>query len=253
MKFPSPIPLLLFALGTCPLLEAATVTYSNLPYRGRSDSPFYQSIQNGTTYVEDFEDKLFNTPGIASTNARIFDSGDRSVDEDDGRRDNLGPGWCLTADRGRPSEGSPYLLEISFSQDSAGQLPTHVGAAILGYTLLNFEALRYFQAFDSTGAAILDSPLTAPILVLPGSTPYRSTLGDTFFGIEFAGGISRIIAGGSYSFDHIQYGYGSIPEPSSGLLAAGSLVVFFRRSRGPGNSNCLQASSQGSIALRGSR
>jgi hypothetical protein len=232
MKTLSNILLLVCALATAPILEAASVTYSNLPYRGRSDSPFYQSIQNGTTYVEDFEDKLFNTPGIASTNARIFDSGDRSVDEDDGRRDNLGPGWCLTADRALPQEGNPYRLEISFSRDSTGHLPTHVGAAILGYTVLNAEGFRYFQAFDASGALILDSPLTAPILVLPGSTPYRSTRGDTFFGIEFAGGISRIIAGGSESFDHIQYGYGPIPEPSSGLLAAGSLMVLFRRSRG---------------------
>ena len=46
----------LTTLTACCTVDAATVTYAGLSYRGRFDSPFYQSIKDGTTYVEDFED-----------------------------------------------------------------------------------------------------------------------------------------------------------------------------------------------------
>jgi hypothetical protein len=221
---------IVFLVSGAEQAAAATITYTALPYRSRSDSPFFQSIQNGTTYVEDFEDKAFNTPGIAYTNGRVFDSPERSVDEDDGLLNNTGLGWCLTADRNRPVEGSPYACEIRFEANGAGQYPSHAGAAILGFVTSTAEVLRYFQAFDANGAEILAGPLTAPVLLLPNVTPFRSTRGDTFFGLVHEAGISRIIMSGVNS-DHIQYGYGPIPEPAAGTLLAGGLLLLSGRRR----------------------
>ncbi len=74
--------LTIFLLCCGPLTAAVTV-FGPIPYRQRSDSPFYQGILEGNIYLEDFEDGELNTPGVAiSDNGRILR--DISVDEDDG-------------------------------------------------------------------------------------------------------------------------------------------------------------------------
>ncbi|MES2469504.1 MAG: PEP-CTERM sorting domain-containing protein [Verrucomicrobiota bacterium] len=226
--------LLLFTiLGTSVSAFAATVTYTGLPYRGRFDSPFYQSIQNGTTYVEDFEDRFANTPGLSMSTGKTFDSLGQSVDEDEGVLDNLGLGraWVVPGTAIIP-EGSPFTVRAAFTHDALGNYPTHAGAVILGFTTLNVGSLRYFQAFDAAGIEILDFTVESLTPVFPNTTPLLSTKGDRFFGLIHEGGISSIVLGGGLYFDHVQYGYGAIPEPSTGMLAVGGILALaLRRKR----------------------
>jgi hypothetical protein len=234
MKFHPPSAILLLA-GLAPGASAwaATVTYLSQPYRGRSDSPFFQSIQNGTTYVEDFEDRLANTPGLAMSTGKTFDSLGQSVDEDEGLLNNLGLGraWVVPNAAVIP-EGSPFSVRADFARDTFGNYPTHAGAVILGFMPVDFGNLRYFQAFDGNGVQIFAGPLTQLVTVLPGTTSPLSTRGDRFFGLIHEGGISKIVLGGSLYFDHVQYGHGAIPEPNAGMLAAcGILVLALRRRR----------------------
>ena len=222
------LPLLLFTiLGTSVSAFAATVTYTSLPYRSRADSPFYQSIQNGTTYVEDFEDRFADTPGLSMSTGKTFDSLGQSVDEDEGVLDNLGLGraWVVPNASLVP-EGPPFSVRASFAPDALGNYPTHAGSVILGFTPVDFGNLRYFQAFDANGDEILIDPLTQSVPVFPGTTPQLSTKGDRFFGLIHEGGISSIVLASSLYFDPVQYGYGAIPEPSTGMLAVGGVLAL---------------------------
>jgi hypothetical protein len=224
--------LLLAVLCTGAPTVAATVTYTSLPYRGRSDSPFFQSIQNGTTYVEDFEDRLANTPGLSMSTGRTFDSLGQSVDEDEGVLNHLGQGraWVVPNTPLVP-EGVPFSVRASFARDSFGNYPTHAGAVILGFSRVDFGDFRYFQAYDANGTGIPGSALSALIPVLPNITSQVSTAGDRFFGLIHEGGISSIVLGSSLYFDHVQYGYGPIPEPAAGTLLAGGLLLLSGRRR----------------------
>ena len=188
---------LIFLFATPLPVEAATVTYTGLPYRGRFDSPFYQSIQNGATYVEDFEDRFANTPGLSMSTGKTFDSLGQSVDEDEGVLDNLGLGraWVVPGTAIIP-EGAPFTVRAAFAQDALGNYPTHAGAVILGFTTLNVGSLRYFQAFDAAGIEILEFTVQSLTPVFPNTTPLLSTKGDRFFGLIHEGGISSIVLGG---------------------------------------------------------
>lgn len=213
---------------------AADTIYLSLPYRGRADSPFLQSIQNGTTWLEDFEDKQLNTPGLSTTYGKIFDSPTFSADEDDGRLDNIAFGWCLSANPGNPlPNGAPFSVEVLLGRDSFGNYPTHFGALYLEFERPSGAgSMRYFQAFDENGIHIFEEPLTALFPVLGGGASILDARGNRIFGLIHESGISRVLMGGGRSFDHIQYGYGPIPEPAGGVLTAAGLgVVLWRRRR----------------------
>ncbi|MDB6072209.1 MAG: hypothetical protein JWL81_3380 [Verrucomicrobiales bacterium] len=215
---------------------AADTIYLSLPYRGRADSPFLQSIQNGTTYIEDFEDKLLNTPGLSTTYGKVFDSPTFSADEDDGRLDNIAFGWCLSANPANALPiGGPYSMEVLLGRDAIGHYPTHFGALYLEFATQSAAgSLRYFQAFDENGLQIFDGPLTALFPILSDTASILDARGNRFFGLIHESGISRVLMGGGGSFDHIQYGYGSIPEPAVGVLSgvALGLISMRRRRRG---------------------
>ena len=200
------------------VLPAATNTYTSLPYRGRGDSPFYSTILRGETFVETFEDNLLNTPGLALTVGRVSTTGRNSVDEDDGRMDNLGVGFhWLVSGAVLPGQ-TIYTNEILFEKNSSGNYPTHAGLAILGFVPNDLGDTRVFQAFDSEGRAIPEAFLSASVPIYSGISSTVSTVGDRFFGLIYDSGISRILTG-STRFDHIQFGYGAIPEPGTAALA----------------------------------
>ncbi|MDB6072210.1 MAG: sorting protein [Verrucomicrobiales bacterium] len=225
-------------LSTVSFGFGADTIYLSLPYRGRADSPFLQSIQNGTTYLEDFEDKLLNTPGLSTTHGIVFDSPTFSADEDDGRLDNIAFGWCLSANPGNPLPiGSPFSMEVMLGRDAFGHYPTHFGALYLQFARnVDPEGLRYFQAFDENGIQIFDEPLTALSPVLTGGANILDARGNRFFGLIHESGISRVLMGGGGNFDHIQYGYGSIPEPAVGVLSGVALGLISMRRRRRGRS-----------------
>ena len=62
--------------------NAATTIFGPLPYQQKSDSPFYQGIQDGTIYLEDFEDGQISPPGVAMSAGAILR--DQGVNDDDG-------------------------------------------------------------------------------------------------------------------------------------------------------------------------
>lgn len=92
----------IFRFATALPVEAATVTYTGLPYRGRFDSPFYQSIQNGATYVEDLVGRMDPGQPSEDCNPRLnavtpFAGSSRPCPVGGGScRDGLTTASCLT-------------------------------------------------------------------------------------------------------------------------------------------------------------
>ena len=216
------------------MLQAAATTYTSLPYRSRVDSPFAASITNGTTLVEDFEDGLLNTPGLSLPVGRVSNPLRNSVDADDGVMDNLGIGYhWQTGGFLLPGE-SEYTTEIRFELDFQNRYPTHAGLVFLGLAPTDLGYFRFFKAYDAAGLLIAESLLSAPLPVYQNINTSFSTLGDRFFGLIHGGGISKILVGGS-RFDHIQFGYGPIPEPgSAALVLCSALHLATRRRKTPG-------------------
>lgn len=63
----------------CGSAGAATTVFGPLPYRQRSESPFYRGIQEGTIYLEDFEDGQLSPQGVTMRSGAIVL--DQGVDE----------------------------------------------------------------------------------------------------------------------------------------------------------------------------
>ena len=166
--------LLLFLFA--PVVHSAILTYTNLPYRSRADSPFYRSIQAGTTLVEDFEDEALNTPSLSLPYGRVSSTGRFSVDEDDGKMDNLGVGFHWGGTGFLLLDESLYSNEIRFLKNVQGQFPQHAGLVLLGFVPNDLGGMRSFQAFDSDGVAIPEAFLSAPVPAYAGNFNVVSTV-----------------------------------------------------------------------------
>ena len=221
--------LLLLATASQSPLHAATTTFGPLPYRQKSDSPFYQGIQAGTIYLEDFEDGQLSPPGVAIRNGQPDE--DQGVDEDDGLIDGLGrnmiwysPGNFL------PDYGVPWLFEINFTRDSVRGYPTYVGFALVGYSTLPPGAMPYslYRGYDSEGNDVTGD-VKIDRINLPIGTPYYSTDGDLFVGMYDDQGISKVIIGAG-RFDHLQFGW-AVPEPGTVTLSGLAVVLLLKRRR----------------------
>ena len=185
------------------------------PYAQRSDSPWAAGIRQGSIYVEDFEDGLVNTPGLAM--ALGIMSTAASVDEDDGIlgnvEDDVGRIWY--AGSGGPSN----TARAEFTPDASGNYPTYAGWVMDTYDRDD----AYFEAFDPAGNLVAS---------------YRNILewGEwQFVGVYAPQGISAIQSrfNANTVFDHVQYGY-AIPEPGTALLTAtAALAAASRRRRAP--------------------
>lgn len=195
----------------------ATTLFGPTPYLSMADSPFLGSL--GFT-LEDFEDGLFNMPGVsASTGAPYGPSSfTDSVDADDGLIDGSGSaGWSFFSVAGGAG------ITFTFQEAALGSLPTRAG--IVWTDGVNDIA---FEAFDRHGVSLG---------ILTGSHADGSFSGTTgedhFYGIEHAGGISafhiRSGAGGGIEVDHLQYGW--IPAPSTLALAGIAGLLSSRRRR----------------------
>lgn len=168
------------------------------PYLGFDDSPF-----KGTSfhyfYLEDFEDLLLKTPGVAVDHGTVVNPTNSwaidSVDEDDGVIDGSG------------SNGASiyHHTSMTFTFDAAilGTLPTHAGIVFTDGTP---GGLFTFEAFDLNGIS-----LGSVSANLGDGSFYGTTGEDRFFGVTYTGGISRILItdNGSFNYlevDHLQYG-----------------------------------------------
>jgi len=179
-------------------------------YAAASDSPF-----SGTGfayfYFEDFEDHLFNAPGVSAsaggvTSVFFGPSIHDAVDLDDGVLD----GSSLRGDSFYWPGGAAGIT-FTFLAAVLGALPTHVGIVWtdgLGTTS--------FEAFDSSGRSLGS---VGPVAIADG-TAAGTTSEDRFFGVIDPGGVSAIRVSstrggiGGIEVDHLQYGL--VPEP--GLL-----------------------------------
>ena len=202
--------------------------YGPTPYLGFADSPF-STMSFNWFYNETFEDGLLNTPGLMVNGGQLLNQNlagpfTDSVDEDDGVIDGsglAGNSWWT----GFPGFGSTIVF--SFDANVLGALPTHAGLVWTDAFPPGPDTVL-FEAFDSASNLIGSIGPS----VVGDSSNQGETDEDRFFGISYAGGISRIqlTMGASTNFevDHVQHGM--VPEPSS-LLAIGLGVAAFQRRR----------------------
>lgn len=181
------------------------------PYLSSADSPFLGTSFN-YFYLENFEDGLFNVPGVTASTGGIGYNNIYvdSVDADDGVIDGSGrAGHSLAI--------GAYAVELSFAFDAQvlGRLPTHAGLVWTdshpGYDTVTFTA------YDANGVSL--GPISA---YLGDGTTLGGTAEDRFFGIINPGGISRISMSSAnnmtWEVDHLQFGAAPVPEPTSAAL-----------------------------------
>ncbi|MEM8555535.1 MAG: VPLPA-CTERM sorting domain-containing protein [Pseudomonadota bacterium] len=211
-------------------VHAAPVPYGPSAYKSFADSPF-NGLTLGYFFLEDFEDGLFNTPGVTGvsntpgTTLAVGGPGGNtdSVDGDDGNPNDGGSG-------GRSLGGSPNVVTgpagFTFTFDALvlGFLPTHVGIV---FTDGSPGRKSEFEAFDENGDSL------GIIEGFAADGRFGDTTGeDHFLGMENATGISsfRIYNPNSINnmeVDHLQYGGPApVPVPTSALLLMGGLGVL---------------------------
>ncbi len=185
---------------TC--LTGALAFFGPSSYLSQADSPFDLSGLGDNMFLEDFEDGLFNAPGVTASGGSVigFDVAGfafGSVDGDDGHiGDNCG--ISATAGRAFYDSGSTGIT-FTFDAQALGGLPTQAGVVYTdGHGPITFEA------FDASGTSL-------GTVSGAGSPSFNcATAGDSFYGASYACGIWKIkIIGspsGGISVDHLQYG-----------------------------------------------
>lgn len=216
---------------------AAQTLYGPTPYLSSADSPFTSLGGFSYFHLENFQDAALtpgwtHNPGWAQGNGSVFTD---SVDADDGVIDGTGVNGGSFY-----SGGANSVLSIDFNAAVLGQLPTHVGLVWtdVGNVFTGIAGIGpvRFEAFDSASVSlgVID------IAALGDGSALSSTAEDRFFGVFYAGGISRITMAMSNSpdweVDHLQYGFQrpstAVPEPSTfGVLGAGILGALLARRR----------------------
>ena len=188
----------------------AQTFYGPTSYLQASDSPF-DGVLFDVFYLEDFEDGLLNALGVTTDAHWVSWPGPitDSVDSDDGTIDGLGQdGYSLWSLGG---------IHFTFHESALGSLPTYVGIV-----WTDGQGTIKFQAFDSDSISLgTIGPWSEPG-ISPDSSTEGTTAEDRFFGVSYAGGISRIYisnsgapSGYGIEVDHLQYGItGVSTEPS---------------------------------------
>jgi hypothetical protein len=185
-------------------------------YARASDSPF-ASVPFSWFYLENFEDHLFNVPGVTAsaggvTSVVFGPSIHDSVDTDDGVLDGSG----LAGDDYFSPSGSAGIV-FTFSAAALGALPTHAG---LVWT--DGAGDTTFEAFDHTGAS-----MGVVTVHLDNGSFNGETNEDRFFGAIDPLGITAIKisnSSGGIEIDHLQYGLAAaVPEPETYALMLGGL------------------------------
>jgi hypothetical protein len=191
------LPLFAFAFLATALTAQAQTFFGPTPYLSAADSPFPTGAP--LFVLEDFEDGLFNAPGVSAnsgvvTSTQYSGSIIDSVDADDGSIDGQCPG-------GDSFFGSGVGMTFSFSAAALGGLPKKVGIV---WTDGGPNATVTFTAFDGSGASLGS-------VVASGqgdNTYFGTTVDDRFYGVEFAAGIGSISIShnvGGLEIDHLQY------------------------------------------------
>ena len=198
-------------------------------YARASDSPF-ASVPFSWFHLENFEDHLFNVPGVTAsaggvTSVVFGPSIHDSVDTDDSVLDGSG----LAGDDYFSSSGSAGIT-FSFSAAVLGALPTHAGVV-----WTDGAGSTTFEAFDHNGVS-----MGSVTVNIANATVTGETNEDRFFGAIDPLGITAIKisnSSGGIEVDHLQYGLAAaVPEPETYALLLGGLGIVGwvarRRSRG---------------------
>lgn len=196
------------------------------PYTSQADSPFTPGNFD-YFFLEDVEDDLINTPGLAVAGPNLCIAGTLGCFPR-GLTDSVGNG-------GNPNIGRSIftigMTTITFDAMVLGSLPTAAG---LVWTDGNNPIT--FQAFDQNNMSLG---------IVFGNHATAGVTGqideDRFYGATNAGGILRLVISNppGTEIDHIQYGGGrvaAIPQPASwALMIVGFGVIggaMRRRNRG---------------------
>ncbi|MCL4221652.1 MAG: hypothetical protein KJZ65_09810 [Phycisphaerales bacterium] len=186
------------------------------PYLGLGDSPL-DLFGGNLSYFENFEDGVFNIPGVTASAGNPFgpSSITDSVDEDDGNIDGFGSaGWSFHSPNGATG------IRFFFDAGVLGQLPTQAGIV-----WTDGDGTITFTAYDAQGNEI------GTLVGNHADGSYSGTTGDDrFYGVIHAGGISSIWirnSSGGIEVDHLQF---VVPGPSGlALLGLGGVVLRRRR------------------------
>jgi len=205
------------------------------PYLSSADSPF--DILHRTFVLEDFEDDLFNIPGVSSNlgDANVIGPGGPtdSVDADDGVIDGNGT-------NGHSFFNGSGAVGVTFTFDPVvlGGLPTHIGIV-----WTDGLGTATFEAFDA-GGAVLGS--VGPVAVGDGSF-FGTTEEDRFFGVIHAAGIAQIKISntvGGIEVDHLQFSHAPACSASPDLTGDGNVnaadLAVLLGAWGPCPAGCCQ-------------
>ncbi|MGH8453404.1 MAG: LamG domain-containing protein, partial [Nevskiales bacterium] len=161
-------------------------------YLQTSDSPFFADIQASTVVLEDFEDGMFNVPGVSFDHSPINiigpSSSTDSVDGDDGLVDGNGSGGKSLF----PCTG-PYNFTFSPPYPTKAGIVWTDGADPVS-----------FQAYDASNTLI--GTITGNHA---DANETGETAEDRFYGVTHASGISRISIDNQNAcieLDHLQFG-----------------------------------------------
>jgi hypothetical protein len=185
---------------TATLQPGAIVPYN---YLKTVDGPF-GNVDFKWFYLEDFEDHLFNVPGVSNGGGRLSSSfGASLIDSVDGDDGNPTDNRCIKAQGTCDAWWGAGSLTLKFDATVLGALPTHVGAV-----WTDGAGKVSFEAFDAQGASLYKfGPFSEP--GFPDDTVNSSTMEDRFFGAYSPGGIGSVIisnTAGGIEIDHLQYG-----------------------------------------------
>lgn len=219
---------------------ANTILLGPIQYKSFGDSPF---APTGSHYLpglflEDFEDGLFNAPGVtgvSNTPGTAFGvSGGtintESVDGDDGVIDGFGrQGKAMAEVNNLTTDDLGYTF--IFDPVVLGGFPTHAGIV---WTDGSKTAPTQVEFFGPGGVSL---GLIGPVKISDNSFE-GTTDEDHFFGAFSPGGIESFTIrspGGmnNMAVDHLQYGPTLVPMPTAASLFAFSacLSMLRRRSR----------------------
>jgi len=202
---------LFLTLGMMVSAEGALLGPS--PYTSSADSPFAPFSGFTYFYLEDFEDEMFNVPGVSATGTGLCIVGTTCF---------VGSGLTDSVENGQAGHDHWASGSITYTFDASvlGALPNAVGLVWTdGVNAITFEA--FDQLNNSLG-------------VLVGNHADGSfnggTAEDRFYGVTNSGGISRVVISdpSGIEVDHLQYGLrgstNNVPEPATLALLGVALV-----------------------------
>jgi len=212
------------AVGFCVALGMMGSSHAALlgptAYLGTADSPFSPFAGFSYFHLEDFEDGLFNVPGVSAAGTGLCIAGTTCF---------VNSGIIDSVENGQAGHDHWASGSVTYTFDAGvlGALPNAVGIVWTdGLNPITFEA---FDEFGNSLGTVVGAHADGNFA---GGTDE-----DRFYGVTHSGGISRIVISdpSGIEVDHLQYGLRGtlvVPEPTTlALLAFGFAALGFSRRR----------------------